>query len=130
MSKLNQFHEEVVGNEGWILSYDTLQIDTLLAKSYDLLVGLEENEKLQKEILEVFVLDDDNFEESHTSLNHDRFYGLAHVHEQKMDDAHYIWNEDIYNYFNEISPNGYYFGSNVGDGACIGWFKFEEEGEF
>ena len=39
-----------------------------------------------------------------------------------------MWlNEDIYAAMEEIAPEGYYFGSSEGDGACIGYWPIEEE---
>jgi hypothetical protein len=34
--------------------------------------------------------------------------------------------DEAYNKMNELSPEGYYFGSHPGNGSDIGWFKCED----
>lgn len=36
---------------------------------------------------------------------------------------------DFYDYFNEVIPENFYFGSLEGDGACIGFFPLYQEEE-
>ena len=60
-----------------------------------------------------------------TSENY--FYNRCKIIDQKLEEAVYILNEDIFNLFNEIAPDGYYFGNIEGDGACFGFFKYEAE---
>lgn len=38
-----------------------------------------------------------------------------------------ILHEDVYDYLSEISPEGYWFGGNEGDPACIGWWSHDGE---
>lgn len=44
----------------------------------------------------------------------------------ESDEASFLLNEDIYEAMDALTPDGYYFGSHPGDGACIGYFKSEE----
>lgn len=37
-----------------------------------------------------------------------------------------LW-EEVFEYFEELSPEGCYFGSLEGDGACIGWWKYPRD---
>jgi hypothetical protein len=83
---------------------------------------------LKQEIESVFTATEkasNRFEMLPTFIN--QYYDHVEIPDNKQEDANYLWNEDIFNYFNNISPNGYYFGSSIGDGACIGFFKIEEE---
>jgi hypothetical protein len=115
-----ELQEVIKHHEGFILSDGTLKTETLLAKACELfnVYGIET--KLNEEIPMLFT------ELGTGSLVADVYYG-AEIKEDKREEAEYIWNEDVYNLFSELSPNGYYFGSSEGDGACIGWFRLEEE---
>lgn len=113
--------------QGFILSDGTMNLLHLLPKAYDLITGYNLRTNLKKEIEEVFSNADKEEKEKLLPSFYNQYYSGVEITEEKMEEAGYLWNENIYNYFNNISPNGYYFGSSEGDGACIGWFKFEEE---
>ena len=38
----------------------------------------------------------------------------------------YFLNEELFDVLNSYAPNGYYFGSNIGDGSDFGYWKCEE----
>jgi len=117
--------------EGYILSDGTLNLTHLLPKAYDLILTYNLQTNLKKEIESVFVATENasnKFEVTPTYIN--QYYSNVEIPENKEEDVSYLWNEDIYNYFNNISPNGYYFGGSEGDGACIGWFKVEENEDY
>lgn len=118
---IKDLQKDIRKEEGYILSDGTLNLTHLLPKAYDLMLSYNLQTNLKKEIESVF-----------TALPtfHNQYYGETEIIEDKMEDAVYLWNEDIFNYFNNISPNGYYFGSSEGDGACLGWFKYEENEDF
>lgn len=42
------------------------------------------------------------------------------------EDASWYVNEELYDYLNSIAPEGCYFGTLEGDGACFGFWPLEE----
>ncbi len=48
--------------------------------------------------------------------------------EQGEADSHDLVN-DYFTFFDSIAPAGYYFGSNIGDGACFGFFQLDDLGD-
>lgn len=129
---LKEFQKWVTGNEGVIISDGTLNLEHLLPKVFDLLVTFDLNSDLQREILTVFEID----EGEEVTIGDDvyivglfekQYWGNARLDDHFLEDANAIWNEDVWNYFNEIAPDGYYYGSNEGDSACIGIFKDETQ---
>lgn len=127
--KIEKIQKIIIEDEGYIFSVDTLNNQHLLAKTYNLLSQYGLNEDLQKKIVGVFTFkhDDDSFfsDEDEIDLWYLQYYNQAYITDEKQYEADEIWNEDIFNYLNEISPSGYYFGSSDGDGSCFGWFKYE-----
>lgn len=122
---IQDFQEVVLKNGGYILSDGTLNYQHLLPKAYDLLVFYEINDKkaeqIKKDIIDVFEIKSESFG-GEQSLFVEQYWGDAEIKDDKFDDANWIWNEDLYDYLNGISPTNYYYGSNE-DGACIGWFR-------
>ena len=123
---IKQLQKDIRNHEGYILSDGTLNLQHLLPKAYDLIKGYNLQSKQAKRILqdikEVFDHEDPSF------IN--QYYGeieLNVTNNEQMENASYIWHEDIFNFFNSIAPNKYYFGCTEGDGACIGFFKYNEE---
>lgn len=123
---IKQLQKDIRKEGGYILSDGTLNLQHLLPKAYDLIKGYNLQSKQAKRILqdikEVFDHEDPSF------IN--QYYGeieLNVTNNEQMENASYIWHEDIFNFFNNIAPNKYYFGCTEGDGACIGFFKYNEE---
>lgn len=110
---------------GFILSDGTLNLEHLLPKAYDLInnYGIQAKQ-LQDDILQCFT---GEIENKQHSLYLKQYYSEIELREDNKEFQSEIWNEDIFNFFNNISPKGYYFGSSEGDGACIGWFAWEDE---
>ena len=104
------FQNKLTAKEGLIISEATLKTSDLLDAAYSVLFPNGLNTELCHEI-EIII-------NGGTSTDID--YGKL------RDDAEYMWNETIFNYFNEICPDGYYFGPSEGDGACIGFFRYYE----
>ena len=51
---------------------------------------------------------------------------LTEFEEANEEDKNYIF-EDIFDYLNEIAPDGLTFGAQDGDGACYGFWSVEED---
>jgi hypothetical protein len=51
------------------------------------------------------------------------------IPEREVEYSHYNLWDDFESYMTNISPKGYYFGASESDGACIGFFRYEEENE-
>ena len=115
---LQEFQELIIKDEGVCFSDGTLNLRHLLPKAYDLFNEVDIEPDLRSEIKGLFIGEEPTF--------YNQFYGDSVLNHTKEEEASYLWNEDIYNLFNEIAPEGFYFGSNEGDGAYIGWFKVDE----
>lgn len=42
------------------------------------------------------------------------------------EEAIILLNEDVMDYMDSLSPEGFYFGSHFGDGSAIGFWQYEE----
>lgn len=126
MSK-KELQNDIKRNNGYILSDGTLNLQHLLPKAYDLIItyNLRGYRELLAEIRSCFVIQEDTFHTIDGGLFRLQYHGMASLEESLMERASDIWNESIFNVFNELTPNHYYFGSSEGDGACIGWFQNE-----
>lgn len=115
----------------------TLNLADLLAQAYDLITMYDlrgnpfkyiQNKSFRSEIKDLFrTTDGENGPVCYPMWN-ERFYGNIELIPDKESEAYMIWDE-VCNYFNNLAPNGYYFGSTEGDGSDIGWWKIEENGE-
>lgn len=131
MSK-KDLQKTIIDSEGLILSDYTLNLNHLLASAYDLIIQYNllgnpnshiQRHTIRQDILKCFKFTD-GFQKGE-ELFRKVYYGEAEVNEHSEYSPYYVW-EDVTDYFNNIAPNGYYFGSSAGDGACIGWFQNEE----
>lgn len=117
MSKAS-FKKNVKQDNGYILSDGTHDYQALLCKSYDLLVNFNIRTHLKKEIEKALGLPKD--------ASAERLYFYSELPEYDIDVLASLWNDDVFYLFEDLTPNGYYFGTLEGDGACFGWFKLEE----
>lgn len=133
MSKAD-LQKAIKENEGIILSDGTLNLEHLLSSAYDLIVSYNlkgnpnshiQTKTIRNDILECFVIDGD-FMKSNESLWRKVYYSEAKINEKAPYSPYDVW-DDVESYFQSLAPDGYYFGSLEGDGACIGWFKYNEE---
>ena len=109
---------------GHILSSGTLNLQHLLPKVYDLITGyrIEGQQDILDTIRKCFGHPEPTF--------YNQYHGMAILakwNDEIYFEADYLWHETIFDFFNDISPKGFYFGSSEGDGACIGWFAYEGE---
>lgn len=114
-----QLQKDIRMGEGMVFSNSTLNLNHLLAKAYDIMVIYNLRTPLKKEILEAF--DYQNEKPLNNSLVDAVFYGRELKDEFT---AAFLWDE-VCDYFEDIAPKGYGFGSCVGDGACIGWHEVD-----
>ena len=101
---------------GYTVSEATLLTSDLLVASLSVIEGYDLKPKFRKEltkIVELYTPDEVNYPED----------------EDFADTLSWLLNEDIFNYFNDVAPKGYYYGTSEGDGACFGFWKYEEEDE-
>lgn len=137
MSKV-QLQKDIRNNGGFILSDGTCNLQHLLPKAYDLIntynlrngrCGIGD---LKTSIIECFRNKENkqpNIGKTSNMMFLAQYYGeislVDYRHGDIQLDPSHVW-DDCENFFNSLAPNGYYFGSSEGDGACIGWFKYEE----
>ena len=108
---------------GYVFSEGTLNPLHLLAKAHDMMKQYRVNAELRKKVRSVFEVRGWRAGED---LQTHVYYGRAKIKDDEL--ASYLWNEDIFDYFNTVAPRGSYFGSHEGDGACFGWWKEDQDG--
>ena len=111
---------EIIAEEGLVVSEATLNTAALLTTYYQLI----QDYNLSKEIAKTIR---DFFDEEPTATNY--FYNRCKLLPEKEEEAQMFLNEDLFDFLNDIAPDDYYFGNTDGDGACFGFFKYEEEEE-
>lgn len=128
---IKSLRNTIVKNQGYILSDGTCNLQHLLPKAHDVIYVYNLRAmKLRRAIVNVFKPDKDTREYiAIHGLFAAQYYGKVTLDDEQQETANYLWNETIYNLFNNIAPEGYYFGSSESDGACIGWFKYTDESE-
>lgn len=147
MSK-RELHQIIKENGGYIFSDGTLNLTHLLAKAarFLALYNFKSTPKkhpsfnphaLYNDIVDAFEPTDENdtttidkLKKRKTDFWHEQYYGNIELKPDNEQDysPHHLW-DDFESYCQNIAPDGYYFGSSEGDGACIGFFKYEEENE-
>ena len=135
-----QLHKDIKKGGGYVLSDGTLNLLHLLTKAGDFIAGwnLKQSPK-SKHIKPAMIYADivscmqgdketiNKLKQKKTGLFYEQYYGnieLKTDHEQEYS-AYHVWN-DFESFAQEIAPKGYYFGCSEGDGACIGFFKYED----
>ena len=112
------FQEKVKRNVGYIFSEGTHDYEALLAKAYDFLCDFSIRTDLRKEIGKALGVPEGKSAE----LLH--FYN--DLPDSDIEVLSSLWNEEVFYFLENLSPSGYYFGTQEGDGSCFGWFKVEE----
>jgi uncharacterized sporulation protein YeaH/YhbH (DUF444 family) len=124
---IKQLQKDIRNSGGKILSTDTLNLNDLLTEAYDLICAYNLRTALKTDIESVFENTDKEDTKKLLPTVYNKYYGYVKIPDSKQEEANYLWNEDIYNYFDNIAPKNYYFGSSEGDGACIGYFHYNKE---
>jgi hypothetical protein len=132
--------DTIITNNGCELSNGTHDMAHLLAQAYDVMTTYELLDgkygigDLRTSILECFLPHPDYYGTmddavaGNNSLFTCQYYGrvflIKYLHGDLATSPHDVWSacED---YFNSFAPEGFYFGTTEGDGACFGWFKYE-----
>lgn len=128
---IKNLQKDIKKAEGYILSDGTCNLTHILPKCYDLIVAYNLRTDIKTEITKVFVNTlATTSKEKLLPTFENQYYSRIEIPDNKQEESGYIFNELIFNYFNNISPKGFYFGSSEGDGACFGWFKIEENEEY
>lgn len=110
--------KKIIAEGGLVVSTDTLNTADLLTTYYQLI----QDYNLSKEMVKTIR---DFFDEEPTATNY--FYSRCKLLPEKEEEAQMFLNEDLFDFLNDVAPEGFYFGSNESDGACIGFFKYDEE---
>ena len=128
MSHLNMLQEKIKEQEGFIISTDTLKLSDLIPEASYLIHAYDLDPDFLPELDEImfYHVERDRFEfedmVNRGELNRFEFEEMVDRGELR-EKAEWLWNESIFNYFNEIAPDGYYFGNTEGDGALFGFFQ-------
>jgi len=112
---VKELRNAIKEREGMIVSIDTLLTYDLLFATYAIVKNYDLNPDF-KDSLD-YILSKPEEHVNYYNSDHPDLPGTAM----------WLWVEDIFQYFNDIAPKGYYFGNTEGDGACFGWFREEEE---
>jgi len=130
---VKDFHKVVHKHGGYVLSDGTCNLKHLLPKAFDFIRMYNMRDK--KGVADLILMshrfeDGYDFDHKKPGLFAAQYYGHATLIEddyQCVEDNNWLWHEEVFNYFNDIAPRGYYFGHIDGDGACIGWFRQEDD---
>lgn len=123
---IKDLQRDIKKGEGYILSDGTLNYRHLIPKAYDIITRYNMQTELKNEIKKVFTNTDNEDTTIYEPTFYNQYYNNIEISEENYEKAGWLW-EDIFDYFNNISPKGYYFSSHEGDGSCFGWWKYEEE---
>lgn len=117
-NNINTFLEQLQKGNGLVFSEGTLNVAELLCESYTFLKTFNMSKQLRNGISFMF-------NKEPTSGNY--FFGKVTLKVDEYEASEYL-NESVFDYFNEVAPKGFYFGTLEGDGSCFGWWKdFEAE---
>lgn len=136
-----QLHKDIRSHGGYILSDGTLNLLHLLTKAGDFIAGYNlahKNKSVKALYLDIVgcfkqvaqINEQDiisRLKKYHTTFRHHQYHGNIELKTYDEQEWHpnLIW-EDFETLMEQIAPKGYYFGYSEGDGACIGFFKYED----
>jgi len=123
---LKDLHACIRKNMGFIVSENTVKKDALMCSFYDVLANFNLDKELRLRIENLFIGNPGsiNFNWGNCKMRKDPqvVYSIGGSIEEKA--VHLL--EETFDYFNEISPEGFYFGPSYNDGTCWGWFYDKE----
>ena len=129
-TKVEYFMNKITDFGGYTFSEGTHDTACLLAKAYDLLNGLEFSDEVEyipwriarfsNQVEKALSWDRDEYDSAFEAY----YWGALQVVDEEQ--ASYLL-DDAFDILGSLSPEGYYFGSHEGDGACFGWWKYQEE---
>lgn len=142
-SKLADFQTLLQSWGSYILSEGTLNLEHLLPRAYDFMnkFGLFEGEQgrtdLRDSIKEFYQPDPEYHASVDAVLETNNFWNCYYrgllIYKGNFQGDNALTPSDVWEsceyYFNEIAPEGFYFGSLEGDSSCIGWFRVVEDAE-
>ena len=123
---LNKKMADYIRNfEGITVSSGTLNTIDLICMFTDFIDEWTDgaHEEEVKEAYNLLHIDYDN----KISLIQADYYNMIDESYINFDDTNYFLNEVLFDLMQDISPNGFYFGSQEGDGALFGYWMIEGE---
>jgi hypothetical protein len=120
--------QDVIKTHGYVLTFSsgTLNPEHLLAVAHDIIVEYNLRTPLLKAIRDAYRYKDKLYKkEMLRSLRSAVYYGWAELKEDA--DAFALW-EYVCDYFDDLAPEGYCFGSAEGSADDIGWWLVHDEG--
>lgn len=139
MSK-KALHQVIKKEGGYILSDGTLNLLHLLTKAGDFITGWNLKQSPKSKHIKPAVIYSDivscmqgekeiitKLKQKKTGLFYEQYYGNIELKPDNEQDysAYHVWN-DFESFAQQIAPDGYYFSYSEGDGACIGFFRYDE----
>ena len=121
------FTKNILKENGNIVSDGVLNLEVLLTRFHDYILTNNLDKSMLKEIENLYEINDIHFSVSGL-LDTSRYFGKAYFKEGLDNHSYEVIEvyENVENYLDSLSPKGYYFGSQEGDGACIGYFSVED----
>jgi hypothetical protein len=110
----NNLTKYIKTHGGFVMSEGSLRMEDLLSAAYNVMNVFKFGSLLCSEIECVF--------DGDVPTPSNVFYGTSKIHSEESELNQELW-DSVYVLFEEICPDGFYFGSQDGDGACIGFWK-------
>ncbi len=118
--QIKRFQDFLIENEGLIISEATLRTDHLLNAAANIIHSYNLPESPIRDLFLILEEYGGSLEDWENVYNES--YGMS-----LSEYADLLWHEDVFDYFNDICPEGFCFGSCEGDGACFGFWQYSEE---
>ena len=113
--------------DGIILSTGTNRIKHLMEKTHCFLENLDEEDLTKEDYFGEPVYPRVNNHKNKIENLLEKYSELDTLEFEQVDVIYWYFHEELYRLMRDLAPEGFYFGSSEGDGACIGYFKHELE---